>query len=309
MGIKKIITENFSFLMKMRALFIKNTYLGKLYLKREAAIEFHRRFKRKLDWNNPQDLNEKIQWLKFNSDTSLWTKYADKYLVREYVKECGLEDILVKLYGVWDNADDIDFSSLPNSFVLKTNNFSGRNIIIKDNSKIEESVIRETFKKWMQKDNYKISLEPHYLKIPSKIIAEEYLSSGKQDVNSTSLIDYKIWCFNGEPYSIWVASNRTSKSLDMYMYDLNWNNQFQHCVFTDRHLRCEIDIPRPEVLGKMIIAARKLSKDIPQVRVDFYVVDNQLFFGEMTFTSTGGYMHYLTQEYLLEMGSKVILSK
>lgn len=307
MKLKAIVYKYFSFLVLLRVFLIKNTKIGKLYLKKMASIAFYNRFNRKLDWKNPKDLNEKIQWLKFNSDISLWTRCADKFRVRDYVKECGLEHILVELYGVWDNPEDIDFNILPKTFVLKTNNSSGTNIIVKDKTTINHEEVRNTLKNWLKESKQKLSLELQYFKIKPKIIAEEFLSGDKQDIPSFSLVDYKVWCLNGEPYSIWTCYNRDKHSTYVALYDLEWNYHPEHSIFTNHYRRGELDVPKPLVFEEMIEAAKKLSRNIPQVRIDFYIVDNKLYFGEMTFTSLGGSMNFYTQEYLTEMGKKVVL--
>lgn len=257
-------------------------------------------------WDNPQTLNEKIQWLKIYGDTSLWVKCADKYLVREYVKECGLSDLLVPLYGVYKSADGIDFSVLPSSFVLKANNGSGDSIIVRDKTLIDEKKI----KKQLQKDlNRKFGLytaEYHYLKIPPRIVAEKLLVDEVRPYES--LIDYKLWCFNGEPYICFVVSNRTKEYFHMSLYDLEWNSINGKLAYSSHCKEETCAIPKPKTWDKMLEAARILSKNIPQVRVDFYEIQGDLYFGEMTFTSAGGFMRYFTPDYLIELGEKIILA-
>lgn len=261
---------------------------------------------RKISWNNPLDLNEKIQWLKLYSDTSLWVKCADKYRVRDYVSQCGLSKLLVPLYGVYESADDIDFSVLPDSFVLKVNNGSGDSIIVHDKSIIDEILIKKQLQADLNRKFGLCSTEYHYLEIPPVIIAEKLLVDKTIKPNE-SLIDYKLWCFDGEPYVFFVVSNRTKNDYQMYLYDLDWNLVEDKLVYSDHSKKGKLGIPKPITLQKMIEAARILSKGIPQVRIDFYEVGGELFFGEMTFTSTGGYMRYFTSDYLLEMGERITL--
>lgn len=309
MNINGIIRNYLPPLIYIRSYLIKNTRLGKLYLKNKTSKAFYNRFNRVLNWQHPVDLNEKIQWLKYNSDISLWTKCSDKYKVREYVNDCGLNNILIPLYGVWDDPKDINFDNLPSSFVLKTNNSSGTNIIVKDKSTIDEEEIRQLLNQWLKERKWKVSLELQYFKIKPKIIAEEYLSSAGQDIPSFSLVDYKVWCFNGEPYSIWTCYDRDKHSTYVALYDLDWNYRPEHSVFTDHYRRGKLKIPKPKVFDEMMSASRKLSNGIPQVRLDFYVVHDKLYFGEMTFTSLGGSMDFFTRNYLIEMGRKVKLPK
>lgn len=251
-------------------------------------------------------MNEKIQWLKLYSDTSLWIKGADKYLVRDFVKEKGLSELLVPLYGVYKSADEIDFSVLPDSFVLKVNNGSGDSIIVQNKSKINEMVVKKQLQSDLNRKFGLFSTEYHYLEIPPRIIAEKLLvdSNVKPD---ESLIDYKLWCFNGEPYVFFVVSNRTKKDYQMYLYDLDWNQVEGKLVYSEHSKKGINGVSKPTKLKEMIEAAKILSKDIPQVRIDFYEVQGKLFFGEMTFTSTGGYMKYFTPEFLIEMGNRITL--
>lgn len=258
-----------------------------------------------ISWDNPQTINEKIQWLKLYSDTSLWIKCADKFKVREYVKECGLSELLVPIYGVYESSDEIDFSVLPESFVLKANNGSGDAIIVRDKSKIDETAVRKQLQKYLKRKFGLYSTEFHYLNIPPRIISEKLLIDNTR--SNESLIDYKLWCFNGEPYSFFVVSNRTKNNYQMYLYDLNWNLIDGKFCYSSYSKQGKNEIPKPLTLNKMIESARILSRGIPQVRIDFYEVEGKLYFGEMTFTSTGGFMTYYTHDYLLELGKQIML--
>lgn len=296
-------------IIALRRYLINNTSFGMWYLKRRLSKTFELRFNRKLDWENPKDLNEKIQWLKFNSDISLWSEYSDKYKVRQYVEKCGYRDTLVKLYGVWGRSEDINFDELPNSFVLKTNNWSGTVLIVTDKSKLDIKNTRRLLNKWLRLVNNVITFEIQYTKIKPLIIAEELLSCERQDCNSSSLIDYKVWCFNGEPYSIWVYYDR-NKKVKKAIYDLNWQLHQEDLVPND-HFAYDVhpNIPKPKIFDEMVNCARKLSEGFPEVRVDFYIIDNHLYFGEMTFTSSGGLMKSVTQGCLLKMGEAIKLPK
>lgn len=268
---------------------------------------FKRKFGRDIDWANPKDLNEKINWLKYYSDTSKWSTLADKYAVREFIESCGLSKMLVQLYGVWDDADAIDFDLLPQSFVLKSNNGSGEVLIIKDKKDKDIKELRKLCRRWLRNSYGKEGGEPHYLSIQPKIIAEELLDASKQSAKSSSLIDYKIWCFNGEPYVIFTIANRTAESYEMDCFDLNWNERRDMLNYNAHSLRSTVSLPKPASLDAMLSAARILAKGFPQVRVDFYEVNGAPYFGELTFTSTGGYMPYFTQKALLEMGQRITL--
>lgn len=261
--------------------------------------------RRWLDFRNPQDLNEKINWLKFYSDTSEWEIYADKYKVRDYVRSKGLERILPALYGVWDNADKIDFDSLPDSFIFKTNHGCDTNIIVKDKTQIDIVKVRKDLNRMLKKKYGKESVELHYKGIRPMIIAEQLLTNTA--TFSSSIVDYKIWCFNGKPFSVLVCSDRSGHKMCLGDYDLEWNYRPENLVFSSQYLKSNCEIPKPHNFDRMLEFASILSEKLPQARIDFYNIDGNIYFGEMTMTSRGGYMNYYTREYLEEMGQRVDL--
>lgn len=281
--------------------------LNKINPKILVSIQYLYHFKKVLKWWKPQDLNEKINWLKFNSDTSLWTLCADKYRVRDFVKQKGLEYTLVKLYGKWDNVDNIDWNLLPNSFVLKTNNGSGDILVCTDKSKLNIEQTRNKYSILLAKSFSDTNGEPHYTSMKPCIIAEEILDFKKQSIVTDTLIDYKIWCFNGKPHHIWACYNRYNDSVEVAVYDLLWKRHDEYSIFTSHYIKAKSDLPKPKSLDLMLEIASKLSENIPQVRIDLYEVDGRPYFGEMTFTSAGGFMNFYTPEFLLEMGKLVNL--
>lgn len=276
--------------------------------KLQLSIMYRQSFGKKLDWRHPRDLNEKINWLKIYSDTSLWSRLADKYAVREYVKECGFKDNLVKLFGRWDDANDINWDDLPNEFVLKVNNGSGDILVCKDKTGLDKHDVVLRYNALLKKKFSNYNGEPHYAQMKPCIIAEELLDATKQPIETDTLIDYKIWCFNGKAYYIWACYNRHKGSVEVATYDLNWNRRDEKSIFTNHYRRAEKDLPCPQSLLEMIKMAEKLSVGIPQVRVDLYEVDNKPYFGEMTFTSAGGFNNFYTNDFLMELGSYCDLS-
>lgn len=259
-----------------------------------------------VDWKNPRDLNEKIQWLTCYGDTRLWPVLADKYRVRDYVAKKGYTHLLTQLYGVWTNAKDIDFDSLPERFVLKCNHDCGSAIIV-DKSKgfDREAIICELNNKLRKKFGYD-HCEPHYNRIPARVVAEEYLES-KSDTFSKSLVDYKVWCFNGKACSIFVCYNRQRDSVFINLYDLNWHAHPEYMVYSQHFRQAEDIVRKPDSFDAMIRAAEDLSVGLPEARVDFYDIDGKLYFGEITLSSSRGRMEYFTKEYLKELGGKVVL--
>lgn len=257
-----------------------------------------------INWKDPQDINDKINWLKINTDTSLWSVLADKYAVRKFVAERGLSSILVPLYGHWYNADDIDFDSLPNSFVLKDTHGSGTNIVVRNKASLNIKAIKRKLNKWLKTAYGVAEGEVHYKDINPSIIAEQLLVDSNC-LFSNTLVDYKVWSFDGKPYSIWACYNRTSDYAYVSLYDTEWNYHPECSHFTNHYRDGKNVIPKPATLHQMLEAASILSKGFPEVRVDFYEVNNKLYFGEMTFTSAGGHMDFYTQDYLNELGKQV----
>lgn len=249
---------------------------------------------KKLDLNNPKTLNEKIQWLKIYDATPEKTRLADKYLVREWIKEKIGEQYLIPLIGVWDSPDDIDFSSLPEKFVLKCNHGSSCNIIVEDKKKLDIESAKRDLKKWLKINYSWYNCELHYSPIPRKIICEKYIE------NIGGLRDYRFYCYNGEPNSVWVDIFSGTPNHKRNIFDLNWNVIPVKCKWPSGNLD---EFPKPTNYDKMVELARKLSEDFLFVRVDFYEVDSKIYFGEMTFTPMQGTAAFSPDEYDLIFGN------
>ena len=261
----------------------------------------------KVDWDNPRDINEKIQWLMFRSDTSLWSLCSDKYRVREYVKSKGLEDILVPLLGVWEKAEDIDFEALPQKFVIKCNHDSG-SAVIADRSKgpVDVSGIRAELNRHLKVKYGFEHGEMYYNRIKPLILAEQFLEPGDPTV-SDSPVDYKVWCFGGVPKWIMCCSNRTEESLELSVYDLDWNYYPEHVLSGGHYIHPANPLPRPKELETILSFAARLSEGFPEVRVDFYETGGKVYFGEMTFASLCGKMNYYSDSFLEELGRECVL--
>ena len=263
-----------------------------------------------IDWKHPRDLNEKILWLLVNSDIRKWTELADKVKVRDYVKEKGLGHLLVPMLGCWKRVKDIDFDALPERFVLKCNHDYNSTIIV---DKMSDDYHKPTICKRLNaslRKNFGDYGELHYRRIPRRVLAEEYLElkDGEEKLSST-LIDYKVWCFDGKPNCICCLYDRKQRSVLLDVYDLNWNYHPEHTIPT-KHVKPGFGIiPKPKCLPEMLKAASILSEGFPEVRVDFYIIEDRLYFGEMTFTSAAGMMKYFTPEFLKELGDHVVIGK
>jgi len=295
---KAIILIFISFLVKLRIL----TPI------RVARLKFWYKLHRWPNFEHPKDLNEKINWLKFYGDTSLWPMLADKYAVREYVRECGLEECLIPLIGRWDSVNDIEWETLPSQFVMKCNNGSGDVVVCRDKSELDIEKTKNHFRKSLNEKFSVLSGEPHYARIKPCIIAEELLADSSQPEGTNSLVDYKIWCFDGEPACIVCYSNRHDKYYcEIGVYDTAWNNHPEFLRYSSHYKKEKLPIPHPQCLEQMLDVATQLSKGIPQVRVDLYEVAGKVYFGEMTLTSSGGYMNHFTQDFLDKMGKLTVL--
>lgn len=272
-------------------------YLGKYRLDLE---NFYKKIMHKtLNLNNPQTFNEKIQWLKLYDSTPIKTKLADKYLVRDWVKEKIGEKYLIPLLGVYDKFEEIDFDKLPNQFVIKCNHGSGWNIIVKDKSKLNLAETKEKLDKWLKTNfAFKYGYELHYRDIKPKIIIEKYVSN-----DGKNLYDYKFWCFNGN-VKYMQFRNDFSEHLEMCFYDLHWEKQ----PFYYDHPLYKPDLPKPDNFSEMVNIAQKLCKGFAFVCVDLYRLnDGSIKFGEMTFTRSSGTGKWCDEKYNYKLGQLIKL--
>lgn len=244
-----------------------------------SKIMYFAHFKKPLNLKSPATLNEKLMYLKLTEYKSnkLVTDCTDKYGVRKYVCGAGCGDILNELIRVWEDPEDINFGTLPESFVLKLCHGSGYNIFYTPAHRPDTEKIRKTLKKWRRQDYWRYNAEPHYKGIQKRIICEKYLSEG--DALPT---DYKVYCFNGKPLYILVCEERAGGSPKFFFFDSRW----KFCPITrdGKGMPLDFTLPKPRDLEKMLDYAAKLSAPFPFVRVDFYETEKGLIFGEMTFT-------------------------
>lgn len=253
------------------------------------------------DIRNPRDLNEKIMHMEFFSDTSEWTRLADKVKVRDFVASKGLADILIPLLGVYRTADEIDFDALPESFVIKPNNGSAQAVVVDDKSAVDQAAIRRTVAHWSERQFGIGTAEPHYTRISPLIMAEKRLPTP----DGSLPIDYKFHCFGGRPVNCLVCSGRNTKDLHSHfnLYSIDpWREITEG--FRQRY-RASESFPMPEKLSDMLSIAAKLSEGFPFVRIDLYEVEGKVWFGEMTFTPTACRIDYLTHDVLLRLGSLI----
>jgi len=288
------------------AYLIKRLYIR--YLRKNDPIKLMKMTYRNnmgipLNLDNPQTLDEKINFMSFYTDTSLWSELADKVKVRDYIIKNGFPEILNELYGVYESPEEINFESLPEKFVLKTNNGSATNIFVRDKRYLNITSAKKKLNNWLKVDYGYKTATPHYSRIKPLILAEKYLVEGG-DYNK-SLTDYKIYCFNGKPMYIFVFSDRIANTHEYskMIYDTNWE---PHPEFINKGLTIAEIKQKPKSLDKMLIIAEKLSKPFPFVRVDFYEIDDNPVFSELTFTP--GHNSAASATFLRTMGDLVDLS-
>lgn len=254
-----------------------------------------------LDLENPCTFNEKLQWLKLHNRRPEYTMMVDKYQVREYIKEKLGEEYLIPLIGVWDDPDDIDFDALPEKFVLKCNHNSGLGMCIcRDKSKLDIKKVKEGLKRGLALDYYLTGREWPYKDVPRRIIAEQYMTDGGNELS-----DYKIHNFNGVPKVILVCRDRfASSGLTEDFFTDTWEHLD---IRRPNHPNSTTEIEKPAELDEMLKLSRVLSKDIPFVRTDFYTVNHKVYFGELTFYPASGFASFVPDEWDYTFGSWLTL--
>lgn len=253
--------------------------------KYEKAIEdwYYEVTGKNIDIRNPKTFNELIQWGKIYDNTEIRSRLADKYEVREWVAERIGEQHLIPLLGVWDRAEDIDFTQLPDKFVLKCNHGSAYNIIVRDKTTLDEAKTRKQLNDWLHEDYAFKGFELHYQQIKPRIIAEKDMLEERME----DLPDYKFFCFGGRVFCSYTmidcAVSHANGRLGFFdrEYNLMPYHRKEFKPITEQ-------IEKPQNYDKMIELAEILAEGFPHVRVDFYNVDGKIYFGEMTFTTANG---------------------
>ena len=251
-----------------------------------AKLAFHGLMGEKLNLKDPKTFNEKLQWLKVYDHRPEYTALVDKLKAKEVVGGIIGNDHIVPYYGSWEKVEDIDFDSLPESFVLKCNHDQGSVILVPDKKTLDQGETIRYFDKRLKQNTYYGTREYQYKNIKPMVFAEEYLEK--------DIIDYKFYCFNGVPRFLYCGKDMSSGHTGKVdFYDLNWE---QMPFYRTDYLRLG-KIPRPCKLDEMIGIAYKLSEGIPFVRIDLFEVDKKIFFSEFTLCPASGYMPFVPKEY------------
>ncbi|WHY71993.1 ATP-grasp fold amidoligase family protein [Fictibacillus enclensis] len=273
--------------VKLKGAFLKS-FVSSISPEILTKILYYKNFRKKLNFKKPVSFNEKIQYLKIKkyTDNPTITQCVDKYRIREYLKKYNLDSLCPKLYGVYNNADDIDWDKLPMSFVIKCNHGSGMNILCSEKNELNKEEVKKTLNTWMKKEYWKIFGETQYKNVQKKIIIEELLDP--------NILTYKFYCFNGQIKVSYVSLNGENGEKEKYIdfFDEKWN---WIPVKLWPHEHAPVHPNKPKAYDEMCNIARTLSKDFPFVRVDLYNVNGDIYFSELTFVPTGGMMR-LTPE-------------
>lgn len=252
-----------------------------------------------LNLEKPKSFNEKLQWLKLYDRRPEYREMTDKYEVRKYIESRIGDEYLIPLLGVWERFEDIDFNLLPEQFVLKCTHDSGSAVICNKSDGIDEIKLRKFFKKKLKFDYYWGSREWNYHGIKPRVIAEKYMV----DESGIELKDYKIFTFGGKAKVIQVDYGRfTNHKRNIYTTDWEYLNVNVKVPTDPTH-----KINKPNKLYEMIKLAELLSEGIPHVRVDFYIINDKIYFGELTFHHAGGQEVFHPESFAMKMGSWITL--
>ena len=259
-------------------------------------------------WPNidqPKRFSEKIQWYKLYYHDPLMNTCADKYEVNEYVKSKGLESILVPLYGVYERGEDIDFSSLPEKFVLKTTNSSHENIVVKEKGSVDRNEIVRKLNTWLGLTHKSPAREWAYDDCKPRIICQKYIEKDKNG----RLIDYRMQCFNGKFELLRVTIDSADSASRNELYSEGYyDKDFKKLNISEEDGKpYDFELTKPANWERMIKIAELLSADFPEARIDLYNQDGEILFGEITFYDNAGYIKFNPDSFDYELGNAFIL--
>lgn len=264
-------------------------------------LRYYATFGKKLNLKNPQTFNEKLQWLKLYDRNPIYSFMVDKYEMKKYVSEKVGKEYVIETLGVWDKFEDIDFSKLPQKFVLKTTHDSG-GVAICDKKNLDVNKVRKKINKSLRNNYFWWGREWPYKEIKPRIIAEKYLV----DESGIELKDYKVQCFNGSPVNTLICLGRNTEEKVKYRYfDLKWN--FLRYSVGDDKLPLNFTIKKPKNYEEMLKIAKVLSSGLPEVRIDMYNVNGKIYVGEITLYSQSGFDIDITHEADINMGKYLTL--
>lgn len=249
-----------------------------------------------LDLDHVETFTEKMQWIKLNDRKPVYTTMVDKYAAKDYVAGMIGREHIIPTIGVWNHFNEIDFTMLPQRFVLKTTHNSGGVIVCRDKKVFNISAAKKRIDKNLSFNYYKIGREWPYKNVPPRVIAEEYM----EDTNSPELIDYKFFCFDGEPLFLYVSqgmSNHITARMSFVTFD------WELAPYERKDYRpFEILPPKPTKFNEMVELSKILSKGHAFLRVDLYEINETVYFSELTLTPCGGFIPFKSLDQDRAMG-------
>ena len=254
-----------------------------------------------LNLEDPVTFNEKLQWLKLYDRKEIYTRMVDKNEAKKYVADIISDRYIIPTIGVYDNFDDIDFNELPNQFVLKCTHDSGGLVICKDKKYFDRKAARKKINRCLRRNFYYSFREWPYKNVKPRIIIEKYM----EDKDSKTMRDYKFFCFNGKPEIMYLSEGlENHKTARMSFYDMNM--KLIDCRRSDYEL-LDYTPKKPKNFEKMKKLSAVLSKNIPHLRVDWYEINGELYFGELTFSTRGGMVPFADVEWDRKLGELINL--
>lgn len=248
-----------------------------------------------LELDNPKTYNDKLQWLKLNDRNPDYTRMVDKYEAKEYIASIVGKEYIIPTLGVWDTFDEIDFSKLPDRFILKCTHDSGGLIICKDKSKLDIGAARKKIVKCLKRNYFVVGREYPYKNVKPRIIAEQYMEN--HSANEECLTDYKFFCFEGIPKVVYISKDKAKEPRTDF-FDMSFN----HLPIRMRDKNSDVLPDIPEKFDEMKRIASKLSKGFKHLRIDFYQIDGNIFVGELTFYHNSGFSLVNPPEWNKKMG-------
>lgn len=269
-----------------------------------TKIQYKANVGKRLNLDHPVTYNEKIQWLKLYDHRAEYSTLVDKYRVKPYIAQLIGEQYIIPTIGVWKTPEDIDFNSLPDQFVLKTNHAGGNTgvVICRDKALFNIENAKIKLMKSLRRNVYLVSREWPYKDIKRCIIAEPYM----EDEMTGELRDYKFFCFNGVPKALFVASGRQDHEEPYFdFFDMDFNHLDLRCP----HPQAKQTPQKPSCFDEMKRLASILSNGLPHVRVDLYEINGKPYFGELTLYHWEGLMPFYPESWNVTFGDWLVLPK
>lgn len=248
-------------------------------------------------FKNPRSFNEKINYIKLYSNYKLREVVTDRITVRKYVASRNTECNLINLLWEGENFSYDVYDKLPSKFVIKANHGSGMIKIVNKESSGYDNVISE-ISEWLKFDYGKLTRQWVYSNIEKKYIVEEFIECEHND-----LPDYKFFCING--------------IVELVQVDLDRFHDHKRNLYTREFERLDVklfykkgyDIKKPKLFEKGVEIAERLSEDFDFIRVDLYILEDKIYFGEMTNTPGNGFESFDPRSFDFELGNKIKLIK